>query len=136
MKIVEEFKKFALKGNVVDMAIGIIIGTAFGRIVTSLLNDILMPPIGMALGGVDFTDLKIVIKEGTVDQAGKAVSAVTVNYGNFIQVTLDFIIVAFITFMIIKAMNKMMRKEVEAPAPPAPTVQEKLLAEIRDLLKK
>jgi large conductance mechanosensitive channel len=138
MKMIEEFKKFAMKGNVVDMAIGIIIGAAFGKIVTSLVNDIIMPPIGLLIGGVDFTDLKVILKGASVDEAGEAVSAVTLNYGAFIQTTIDFLIVAFAIFMMIKAMNNMIKKEVPAPAPapPEPTKEEKLLAEIRDLLKK
>jgi large conductance mechanosensitive channel len=138
MKMIDEFKKFALKGNVADMAIGIIIGAAFGKIVTSLVNDIIMPPIGLLIGGVDFTDLKIVLKGASVDDAGKAVSAVTLNYGSFIQTTIDFLIVAFAIFLMIKAMNNMMRKEVPAPAPAPPEAskEEKLLTEIRDLLKK
>lgn len=138
--MIDEFKKFALKGNVVDMAIGIIIGAAFGKIVTSLVNDIIMPPIGLLIGGVDFTDLKIVLKGASVDEAGKAISAVTLNYGAFIQTTIDFLIVAFAIFMMIKAMNNMIKKEAPAPAaapaPPEPTREEKLLTEIRDLLKK
>jgi large conductance mechanosensitive channel len=138
MKVIDEFKKFALKGNVVDMAIGIIIGGAFGKIVTSLVNDLIMPPIGLLIGGVDFTDLKIVLKGASVDEAGKAITAVTLNYGAFIQTTIDFLIVAFAIFMMIKAMNNMIKKEepAPAPAPPEPTKEEKLLTEIRDLLKK
>ena len=140
MKMIDEFKSFALKGNVVDIAIGIIIGAAFGKIVTSLVNDIIMPPIGLLVGGVDFTDLKVVLKDASVDEAGKAISAVSINYGAFIQTTIDFLIIAFAIFMMIKAMNKMIRKEDPSPAPapalPEPTREEKLLAEIRDLLKK
>jgi large conductance mechanosensitive channel len=137
MKMIDEFKKFALKGNVVDMAIGIIIGAAFGKIVSSLVNDIIMPPLGLLIGGVDFTDLKITLKGASVDEAGKAISAVTMNYGNFVQTAFDFLIVAFVTFMMIRAMNNMIRKQAAAPAPPPePTAQEKLLGEIRDLLKK
>jgi large conductance mechanosensitive channel len=138
MKIIDEFKTFALKGNVVDIAIGIIIGAAFGKIVTSLVNDIIMPPIGLLIGGVDFTDLKVVLKDASLDEAGKAISAVTLNYGAFIQTTIDFLIVAFAIFMMIKAMNNIIKKEAPAPAPapPEPTKEEKLLAEIRDLLKK
>jgi large conductance mechanosensitive channel len=140
MKMIDEFKTFALKGNVVDMAVGIIIGAAFGKIITSLVNDIIMPPIGLLVGGVDFTDLKVVLKGASVDEAGKAVSAVTVNYGNFIQTTIDFLIVAFVIFLMIRAMNNLMRKKeaapVTAPAPLEPTKEEKLLTEIRDLLKK
>ncbi len=137
MKIVSEFKEFTIKGNMVDMAVGIIIGAAFGKIVTSLVNDVLMPPIGMLIGGVDFTDLKINLKQAGVDQAGNAISAVTMNYGTFIQTLFDFLIVAFVMFMVIKAMNNLKKKETAAPAaPPAPTKEESLLTEIRDLLKK
>jgi large conductance mechanosensitive channel len=137
MSLVKEFRDFAMRGNVVDMAVGIIIGGAFGKIVTSVVNDIIMPPIGMLVGGVDFKDLKIDLNEASVNEAGEAVAAVSINYGNFIQTTFDFIIIAFAIFMVIKGMNKMKKKEVEAPAaPPAPTAEEKLLTEIRDLLKK
>lgn len=132
MKIVAEFKAFAMKGNVTDMAVGIIIGAAFGKIVSSIVTDIIMPPLGLLIGGVNFTDLKIVMKAAT--ETGPAV---TLNYGNFLQVTFDFIIVAFAIFMVIKAMNAAKRKQEAAPAvPPAPTKQEVLLTEIRDLLKK
>jgi len=137
MSLMKEFKQFAMKGNVVDLAVGIIIGAAFGKIVSSVVNDIIMPPIGALVGGVDFTDLKVVIKGASVDDAGNAVSAVTLNYGNFIQTTIDFMIIAFAVFMIIKAINRMKKKEEAAPsAPPKPTNEEVLLTEIRDLLKK
>ncbi len=137
MKLVKEFKEFALRGNVVDMAVGIIIGGAFGKIVSSLVNDIIMPPLGMLLGGVDFKDLKYIIKEGTVSEAGEAISAVSVNYGVFIQTTIDFIIIAFAIFIVIKGMNNLKKKEEEKPAPPPePPKEEVLLTEIRDLLKK
>lgn len=132
MKIIQEFKAFAIKGNVVDMAVGIIIGVAFGKIVTSAVNDIIMPPIGLLVGGVDFKDLSIVLKEAT-----EGAAAVTINYGNFIQVIFDFLIVAFVVFMVIKAINATKRKKEEVPAPPPqPSKQEELLSEIRDLLKK
>lgn len=133
MKMLDEFKAFAMKGNVVDMAVGIIIGGAFGKIISSIVGDIIMPPIGLLLGGVNFTDLKIVLKAAT-----EAVPAVTMNYGNFIQVTVDFLIIAFVIFMLIKAMNAAKKKEAAAPppAPPAPSKEEMLLTEIRDLLKK
>lgn len=134
MKMIQEFKAFAMKGNVTDMAVGIIIGAAFGKIVSSIVSDIIMPPLGLLIGGVNFTDLKIVMKTAT--EAGPAV---TLNYGNFFQVVFDFIIVAFAIFMVIKALNAAKRKQETAPAPaapPAPTKQEELLAEIRDLLKK
>jgi len=132
MKLIDEFKAFAMKGNVVDMAVGIIIGVAFGRIVTSFVADIIMPPIGLLLGGVNFTDLKVVLKPA-VDATHPAV---TWNYGNFLQVTLDFLIVAFAVFMIIKAINLAIRKKEVAPAPAPPTKEVVLLSEIRDLLKK
>lgn len=135
MSMIQEFKKFAMRGNVVDMAVGIIIGIAFGKIVTSAVADIIMPPLGLLLGGVNFTDLKVVMKAATETNP-----AVTWNYGNFLQVTFDFLIVAFVVFMMIKAMNASKRKPVAAPAtpppPPAPTKEEILLTEIRDLLKK
>jgi len=136
MSLVKEFRDFAMRGNVVDMAVGIIIGGAFGKIVSSIVNDIIMPPIGMLVGGVDFKDLKYVMQEASVAD-GVEVAAVSINYGNFIQTTFDFIIIAFAIFMVIKGMNRMKKKEVEAPAaPPAPTTEETLLTEIRDLLKK
>lgn len=135
MKLADEFKAFAMKGNVVDMAVGIIIGAAFGKIIASMVSDIIMPPLGLLIGGVNFTDLKFVMK-AAVDEN----PAVTLNYGNFLQVVFDFIIVAFVVFMMIKAMNAAKRKEeakpAAAPAPPAPTKEEILLTEIRDLLKK
>jgi large conductance mechanosensitive channel len=131
MKILNEFKAFAMRGNVVDMAVGIILGAAFGKIVSSFVNDIIMPPIGLLVGGVDFTDLSVVLKEAVGETP-----AVTINYGVFIQMVIDFLIVAFAVFMAIKAMNSMKRKEEAAPAPPpAPTKEEILLTEIRDLLK-
>ncbi|MFO7619750.1 MAG: large-conductance mechanosensitive channel protein MscL [Bacteroidales bacterium] len=133
MKILDEFKAFAIKGNVVDMAVGIIIGLAFGKIVSSAVNDVIMPPIGLLLGGVNFTDLQIVMKAAT-----ETVPAVTWNYGNFIQVIIDFLIVAFVVFLLIKAINAGKKKEAAAPPPPppAPSKEEILLTEIRDLLKK
>jgi large conductance mechanosensitive channel len=133
MKLLNEFKAFAMKGNVVDMAVGIIIGVAFGKIVSSLVADLLMPPLGLLIGGVNFTDLKLLIKAAT-----DTTPAVTWNYGNFIQVVFDFLIVAFAVFIAIKGMNSLRKKEEAAPlaAPPAPTKQETLLTEIRDLLKK
>jgi large conductance mechanosensitive channel len=135
MKLVDEFKAFAMKGNVVDMAVGIIIGAAFGKIISSVVGDIIMPPLGLLVGGVNFTDLKVVMKAAT-----DLKPAVTWNYGNFLQVTFDFLIVAFAVFMMIKAMNAAKRKEetepAAPPAPPAPTKEELLLTEIRDLLKK
>lgn len=135
VKILDEFKTFAMKGNVVDMAVGIIIGAAFGKIVTSLVNDIIMPPIGMLVGGVSFTDLKFVMNDVIGDKP-----PVTINYGNFIQVIFDFLIVAFAIFMVVKAMAMAKRKEDKASTSvaeaPAPGKEELLLTEIRDLLKK
>jgi len=132
MKLVDEFKTFAMKGNVVDMAVGIIIGAAFGKIVSSMVSDIIMPPLGLLIGGVNFTDLKVILKA-----AAETNPAVTWNYGNFLQVWFDFLIVAFAVFMVIKAINRSRKKEEAAPAaPPAPSKQEVLLSEIRDLLKK
>ena len=138
MSMLKEFKEFAMRGNVIDLAVGVIIGGAFGKIVASLVADVIMPPIGLLVGGVTFTDLKIIMKPAEmVDGVQKA--AVTLNYGNFLQVTFDFIIVAFAIFMFIKLINKLNRKKEEAPAappaPPAPTNEEVLLTEIRDLLK-
>lgn len=138
MSFIQEFKAFAMKGNVVDMAVGIIIGGAFGKIVSSLVSDIIMPPVGVLIGGVNFTQLAVTIKHAGVDAAGKATEAVTINYGNFIQTTLDFIIISFSIFLMIKGMNSLRKKE-EAPAspaaPPAPSKEEVLLTEIRDILK-
>ncbi|MBO5687345.1 MAG: large-conductance mechanosensitive channel protein MscL [Alistipes sp.] len=142
MGFLQEFKAFALKGNVMDMAVGVIIGGAFGKIVTSLVNDVIMPPIGLVVGGVDFTDLNLTLKKAVVDAAGEVVTpAVTWNYGAFIQQVVDFAILAFCVFMMVKVMNRLMKKkEEEAPAPapapePEPSAEEKLLTEIRDLLK-
>ena len=132
MSIIKEFKEFAVKGNVVDMAVGIIIGVAFGKIVSSFVADVLMPPIGLLIGGVDFTNLAVTLKA-----AEEGVEAVTLRYGVFLQTVFDFIIVAFAVFMAVKALNSMRRKEAETPAePPAPSAQEQLLREIRDLLKR
>ncbi|WPP52882.1 large-conductance mechanosensitive channel protein MscL [Catalinimonas niigatensis] len=131
MSLIKEFKEFAMKGNIIDLAVAVIIGAAFGKIVSSFVNDILMPPIGLMLGGVDFTDLVIVLKEGV-----EGVDPVTLNYGMFLQTVIDFLIVAFSIFMVIKVYQRMQKKEEAAPVPPAPpTLQESLLAEIRDLLK-
>ncbi|MBP3497140.1 MAG: large-conductance mechanosensitive channel protein MscL [Alistipes sp.] len=139
MGFLKEFKAFALKGNVMDMAVGVIIGGAFGKIVTSLVNDIIMPPIGILVGGVDFTNLKLVIKKAVIENGAEIAPAVTWNYGAFIQQVVDFTILAFCVFMMVKVMNKLMKKEeakpAPAPAPPAPTKEELLLTEIRDLLK-
>lgn len=134
MGMMKEFKEFAVKGNVIDMAVGLIIGAAFGKIVTALVAGVIMPPIGVLIGGVDFSDLAFVIKEA-VDEA----PAVVITYGAFIQTLIDFIIIAFVIFMVIKTINRLKKKEEEAPkaapAPAAPSVEETLLTEIRDLLK-
>lgn len=139
MSFIQDFKAFALKGNVVDMAVGVIIGGAFGKIVTSIVNNIIMPPIGVITGGVDFTDLKFVIKEA--EKAGDEViaEAVTLNYGQFIQDVVDFLIIAFCIFLMVKGIAALSRKKKEEPAAPVPapepSAEEKLLTEIRDLLK-
>jgi large conductance mechanosensitive channel len=136
MAFVKEFKEFILRGNVVDLAIAVIIGAAFGRIVSSLVDDIIMPPIGLALGGVDFKDLMVVLREAYLDPAGVEINAVSINYGNFIQVVIDFLIIAFIIFLAIRAMSRLQKKEDAIPEiPPAPSREEKLLEEIRDVLK-
>ena len=136
----QDFKAFAMKGNVIDMAVGVIIGGAFGKIVSSVVADIIMPPIGLLVGGVNFTDLKWVLKPAVVEDGKEVAAAVTLNYGNFLQVTFDFIIIAFSIFLLIKLLTKLTAKkkaEVPAapPAPPAPSKEELLLTEIRDLLK-
>lgn len=138
MSMMKEFKAFAMRGNVVDMAVGIVIGGAFGKIIASFVSDVLMPPIGLLLGGVSFTDLKLTLQEAVLDADGvETVAAVSINYGSFIQTMVDFIIIAFAIFMVVKAMNSMKKKEEAAPAaPPAPSKEEVLLGEIRDLLKK
>jgi large conductance mechanosensitive channel len=138
MRMIQEFKQFASKGNVVDLAVGIIIGAAFGKIVSSLVQDVIMPPLGILIGGVDFTDLSIILKPEVINDAGKVIAEkVTLNYGKFVQALFDFLIVAFAVFMLIKGINRLNRKkEAEIPtAPPAPTNEENLLSEIRDLLK-
>ena len=143
MGFLKEFKEFAVKGNVMDMAVGVIIGGAFGKIVTSMVNDIIMPPIGLLVGGVDFTDMKITLKQQVLDAAGEVLSpAVTWNYGAFVQQVVDFTILAFCVFLMVKVMNTINKKKKEEPAPapapapvPEPSAEEKLLAEIRDLLK-
>ena len=129
-KFLEEFKAFAMRGNVLDMAVGVVIGGAFGKITTSLVNDIIMPLISILTGGIDFSSWKWVLKAAQGD------AEVAVNFGNFIAVVLDFIIIAFAVFCMVKAINKLHKKKEEAPAaPPEPSAEEKLLAEIRDLLK-
>jgi large conductance mechanosensitive channel len=135
----KEFKEFAMKGNVVDLAIGVIIGGAFGKIVDSLVKDVVMPPLGLALGRMDFTNLFINLtsdKPAATLKAAQDVGAATINYGLFINTLINFLIIAFVIFMVVKAMNRMSREEPAAPAaPPEPSNEEKILAEIRDLLK-
>lgn len=131
MSVLKELKEFMMRGNVVDMAVGVIVGGAFGKIVSSLVSDIIMPPIGVVLGGVNFSDLKVTLKEAAGDAA-----AVTINYGSFVQTVFDFVIIASAIFFAIKGINMLQKKKEEAPAaPPAPTKEETLLTEIRDLLK-
>ncbi len=137
MSIVREFKEFAVKGNAIDLAVGIIIGGAFGKIVTSLVSDIILPPIGLLIGGVNFKDIKMVLKKAILDGNGLVTAPeVTLNVGNFIQSVFDFIIIAIVIFMMINGINKLKNQEVVAPPAPAePSNEEKLLSEIRDLLK-
>jgi len=140
--MLQEFKQFAMRGNVVDMAVGIIIGGAFGRIVSSLVNDVIMPPIGLAMGNVDFSNLFVNLGDGTYQTLALAeeAGAPIIKYGVFAQTILDFLIVAFAIFMVIKGMNRMKKKEEEAPAkpaaPPEPSAEAKLLTEIRDALQR
>ncbi|GAB6151938.1 large-conductance mechanosensitive channel protein MscL [Desulfosporosinus burensis] len=138
MSFIKGFKEFATKGNVMDLAVGIIIGSAFGKIVSSLVADIIMPPIGLIVGGIKFTDLKLGLKDAVVDGSGKVIKeAVTLNIGNFIQTAFDFLIIAGAIFLLVKAMNKLNRKAPkEPPTPPVPSKEVQLLTEIRDLLQK
>ncbi|GAB4179087.1 MAG: large-conductance mechanosensitive channel protein MscL [Wenzhouxiangellaceae bacterium] len=132
MSLLKEFREFAVKGNMIDMAVGIVIGAAFGKIVSSLVNDVIMPPLGLLIGGVDFSDLAIVLKEATGETA-----AVTIRYGAFIQTVVDFLIIAAAIFVAIKVVNSMKRKEEQKPsAPPKPSEEVLLLREIRDALKR
>jgi len=140
--MLREFKEFAIKGNMLDMAVGIIVGAAFGTIIQSLVNDVIMPPIGMLLGGVDFSDLFLTLHGGTVAgpyatlAAAKEAGAVTINYGVFANAVISFLIVAFSVFMVVRSFNRLKRKEEATPAaPPLPSAEERLLGEIRDLLK-
>ncbi len=140
-KFLNEFKQFAMRGNVIDLAVGVVVGGAFGKITNSLVNDIIMPAVSMITGGVNFSDWKIILKEAVLDAAtGEVVSAaVSINYGTLISTVIDFIILAFAVFCMVKAINSLHRKKEEAPAappaPPEPSAEEKLLTEIRDLLK-
>ncbi len=142
MAIIKEFKEFAMRGNVIDMAVGVVIGAAFGKIISSLVDDIIMPLVGVATGGMNFTDYKFVIKQAVIDGATQEVlqPEVTLNWGTWVQTIVDFLIVAFCIFLAIKAINQLKREEKkaeEAPAPaPEPTKEEVLLTEIRDLLQK
>ncbi|MBS7398691.1 MAG: large-conductance mechanosensitive channel protein MscL [Prevotella sp.] len=136
-KFINEFKAFAVKGNAVDMAVGVIIGGAFGKIVSSIVNDLIMPPIGWLIGGVNFSDLKITLPAEKIAD-GIEMQAATINYGSFIQNLIDFVIIAFCVFLLVKGINKLANKKQEKPAPtpaPEPSAEEKLLAEIRDLMK-
>ena len=138
MSFFKEFKEFAMRGNVIDMAVGVVIGAAFGKIISSLVDDIIMPLVGVATGGMNFTDYKWVIQKAVVDSQTQEVLTpeVTMNWGSWVQTLVDFIIVAFCIFVAVKAINQLKRKKEEAPAPdPAPTKEEVLLTEIRDLLK-
>jgi large conductance mechanosensitive channel len=131
MSFLQEFKKFAVRGNVVDLAVALVIGAAFGRIVSSFVNDVLMPPIGMIIGGVNFSDLSVTLKEAVGET-----SAVTLNYGFFLQTVIDFTIIAFAVFLLVKGISSLQKKEEAAPTPaPVPTGEEVLLTEIRDILK-
>jgi len=134
MGMIAEFKEFAMRGNVIDLAVGVVIGAAFGKIVTALVDNVIMPPIGLLIGGVDFSKWAWTLKEASVDAAGNAVPAVTIGIGLFINALIQFVIIAFAIFMLVKAMNRLSRKE--APPPAAPTEDVLLLREIRDSLKR
>ena len=133
-KFVNEFKQFAMKGNAVDMAVGVIIGGAFGKIVSSIVDDIIMPPIGWLIGGVNLSDLKVTLPAEKI-VGGIEMQAATINYGHFIQTLIDFIIIAFCVFLLVKGISSLSKKKEETPEPPKPSAEEKLLVEIRDLLK-
>lgn len=140
MGFFKEFKAFAMRGNVIDLAVGVVIGGAFGKIVSSVVADVIMPPIGLLIGGVNFTDLVVTLKAAGVDAAGAATPAVTLNLGNFLQTVFDFIIIAFAVFLFVKGINRLtnlakQEEEATPPPPPAPTKEEVLLTEIRDLLR-
>ena len=138
-KFFEEFKQFAMRGNVIDLAVGVVVGGAFGKITNSLVNDIIMPAVSMITGGVNFSDWKIVLKEAVIENGEEISAAVSINYGTLISTVIDFIILAFAVFCMVKAINSLHRKKEEAPAappaPPEPSAEEKLLSEIRDLLR-
>lgn len=136
MGMIQEFKDFAMRGSVIDLAVGVVIGGAFGKIITSLVDQIIMPPVGLLIGGVDFSAWVITLKAASTDAAGEAIPAVTLGIGDFINTLIQFILIALAIFIAIKAINSMHRKQAEAPAePPAPTPDQALLTEIRDLLK-
>lgn len=136
MGLIQEFKEFAIKGNVMDLAVGVIIGGAFGKITDSLVKDIIMPPIGLLLGGVNFKDITVPLKSAVVDSSGKVTQeAVNINIGNFLQIVVDFTILAFVVFLLVKAINKLRRQPKVNDAPPAPTKEETLLTEIRDAIR-
>ncbi len=135
MSFLKEFQEFAMRGNMMDMAVGVIVGGAFGKIVSSFVADIIMPPLGLLIGGVDFANLKITLKQAYVNAAGIAEPAVSLNYGTFINTIIDFLIIAVAIFLMIKAVNSFHREKATQPAPAVPTKEEVLLTEIRDLLK-
>jgi large conductance mechanosensitive channel len=135
MGIIKEFKEFAIKGNMVDLTVGVIIGGAFGKVTSSIVSDILMPPLGFLIGGINFTDIKFLLKQSSLDATGKLIPPVTINVGNFIQSLVDFSIIAFTVFMLVKGINRLQRKAEENPETAPPTKEEELLTEIRDLLK-
>ena len=135
MSMMKEFKEFAMRGNVIDMAVGIVIGGAFGKIVTSLVNDVIMPPIGYITGGVDFSKMKWILKPADNSDPKHKIAEVAINYGTFINTIITFIIIAFAIFMVVKAINRLSRKQEEAAPPAAPPADVVLLTEIRDLLK-
>ena len=138
-KFLEEFKQFAMRGNVIDLAVGVVVGGAFGKITSSLVNDIIMPAVSMLTGGVNFSDWKIVLKQAVIENGEEVAAAVSINYGTLISTLIDFIILAFAVFCMVKGINSLHRKKEEAPAappaPPEPSAEEKLLTEIRDLLR-
>ena len=138
-KFFEEFKKFAMRGNVIDLAVGVVVGGAFGKITNSLVNDIIMPAVSMLTGGVNFSDWKIILKQAVIENGEEVAAAVSINYGTLISTVIDFIILAFAVFCMVKGINSLHRKKEEAPAappaPPEPSAEEKLLTEIRDLLR-
>ncbi len=136
MGMMNEFKEFAMRGSVIDLAVGVVIGAAFGRIVSALVDNVIMPPIGLLIGGVDFADLAITLKAATVDAAGEVVPAVEIGYGVFLNALIQFVIVAFAIFMVVKAINRLNRKQAAPEAPAAPSEDVLLLREIRDSLKR